>query len=65
MLSYFEMSLKNKALTIARVEDLTLGAFAFVPDSPALTRLVSIVGTAGGKEFSDTLVFTTPKLLTL
>jgi hypothetical protein len=50
------MSAKNKALTAARVEDLTLGAFAFVPDSPALTRLVSIVGTAGGKEFSETLV---------
>lgn len=59
------MSTKNRALTVARVEDLTLGAFAFVPDLPALTRLVSIVGTAGGKEFSETLTSAMLQPLTL
>lgn len=44
------MSLKNQSITLARVEDLTLGAFAFVPESTALNQLVSIIGTAGGKD---------------
>lgn len=58
------MSQKTKAMTLARVEDLTLGAFAFVPESPTLNRLVSIVASAGGKEFSDTLVSGVPEALT-
>ena len=58
------MSLKNKSMTLARIEDLTLGAFAFVPESNALNQLVSIIGTAGGKEFSHILVSGMPNILT-
>ena len=59
------MATKTKSLTLARLEDLTLGAFAFVPESPVLNRLVSIVATAGGKEFSCMFFYGMMDLLTL
>lgn len=40
----------NLKLLLARVEDKTLGAAAYLPDSPTLNRLMACVGTAGGKD---------------
>ncbi|EKM58526.1 uncharacterized protein PHACADRAFT_252937 [Phanerochaete carnosa HHB-10118-sp] len=57
------MSQKNDSLTLTRVEDLTLGVAAFVPDVPALNRLVACVGSAGGKDKFLALVQYTLKLV--
>lgn len=46
------MAQSSKSLTLARLEDMTLGAFASVPQSSTLGRLVDYLGTFGGNEFS-------------
>ncbi|GJE94579.1 hypothetical protein PsYK624_107490 [Phanerochaete sordida] len=43
------MSQKNE-LSLARIEDCTLGVAASLPDIPALNRLVTCVASAGGKD---------------
>ena len=46
------MAKTSKALTLARLEDSTLGVFALVPLSPTYKNLVSYLGTWGGTELS-------------
>ncbi len=40
----------SKPLTLARLEDLTLGAFAFLPRSETLDHLVRFLSTWSGSE---------------
>ncbi|KAH9949994.1 hypothetical protein B0H21DRAFT_46745 [Amylocystis lapponica] len=46
------MSRSAKALTLSRLEDLTLGSFAFVPSSETVNHLVRYLSTWSGSEFS-------------
>lgn len=44
------MSRPSKPLTLARVEDLTLGSFALVPPSETVGHLVRYLSTWSGSE---------------
>lgn len=46
------MAKTSKALTLARLEDLTLGAFAAVPMTPTFKHLIDYLSTWGGTELS-------------
>ncbi|EIW57688.1 uncharacterized protein TRAVEDRAFT_150287 [Trametes versicolor FP-101664 SS1] len=53
----------SKPLTLARLEDLTLGAFAFLPRSETLDHLVRFLSTWSGSDKFFMLVQYTVKLL--
>ncbi|KAI0636061.1 hypothetical protein C8Q77DRAFT_1101155 [Trametes polyzona] len=57
------MSAQSKPLTLARVADLTLGAFAFVPSSETLDHLVRFLSTWSGSDKLFMLIQYTVKLL--
>ncbi|TCD63337.1 hypothetical protein EIP91_005656 [Steccherinum ochraceum] len=44
------MSRQSKPLTLARIEDLTLGAFAFVPSSETINHLIRYLSTWSGTD---------------
>jgi hypothetical protein len=44
------VSKESKPLTLARLNDLTLGSFAFVPNSETLNHLLRYLGTWSGSE---------------
>ena len=46
------MAKTSKTLTLARLEDLTLGAFGAVPMSSTFKHLVDYLSTWGGTELS-------------
>lgn len=46
------MSRFSKPLTLAQLEDVTLGAFAFVPTSETINHFVRYVSSWSGNEFS-------------
>ena len=46
------MSRFSKPLTLAQLEDVTLGAFAFVPTSETLAHLIRYLSTSAGNELS-------------
>lgn len=48
------MSRFSKPLTLSRIEDLTLGSFAFVPHSETIDHLVRYLSTWSGSESVDT-----------
>ena len=47
------MSRFSKPLTLAQLEDVTLGVFAFVPSSETLAHLIRYLSTSAGNELSD------------
>ncbi|KAH9847710.1 hypothetical protein C2E23DRAFT_889814 [Lenzites betulinus] len=57
------MSGQSKPLTLARLEDLTLGSFAFLPSSETLDHLVRFLGTWSGSDKLFMLIQYTAKLL--
>ena len=50
------MSRPSKPLTLARIEDLTLGSFALVPQSETLAHAVRYLSTWSGSESVDGLL---------
>ncbi|PCH42056.1 hypothetical protein WOLCODRAFT_137663 [Wolfiporia cocos MD-104 SS10] len=57
------MSRSTKSLTLARIEDLTLGSFAFVPTSETLDHLVRYLSTWSGSDKFFMIIQYTLKLI--
>lgn len=57
------MSRQSKSLTLARLSDVTLGAFAFVPSSETLDHLVRYLSTWSGSDKLFTIIKYTVKLI--
>ncbi|CCL99302.1 uncharacterized protein FIBRA_01318 [Fibroporia radiculosa] len=57
------MSRSSKSLTLSRIEDLTLGSFAFVPTSETVDHLVRYLSTWSGSDKFFMIIQHTLKLL--